>query len=1765
MKNLRLLLSLCSAILFLINVAFSQSTGDYRSNPTGVAPYLWTSVSNWQIYNADSAKWLTATGTPSSTNNVTVLTGDTISLTSNIAQCARLTVESGGVLQSNNLAISSPMTLRVFGTSVTINGILGKASGDGIALETAGPSGNTLTLSGSGTVNISTVKMNTTHNTIVFGMNVNLYNAGSDGKEGYGLQINKDSAAVTINAGYSVAFAQNSGLSFTSSQDSVAVTATININGTLDLSQSGSNMILKCTTGDSATLNINSGGSVTVGGNFLTTDVNDKGKPTTITINGTGSLTCKGITDFSNPGMKVTGTGSFTLSSGASLYIGDAAGITSSGSTGTIQATTRTFNANANYAYMDTVAQVTGNALPSNVRGFIVNNKNGVTISNSLTVDTILTFTNGKLTLGSNNLILSQSGTLQGGSGTSYAIAEGSGVFTRNSVGTNNILFAVGTSSSYNPVIINNSGTVDNFSLRLKSSFDNAPSDPTKVVNRQWTITEAVVGGSNATLKFQWNSGDQASSFDPNGSVAISRYAAGWQDVGAVVTGVDPYIASANGFSSFSNFIIQNSSLPSYRSIASLDFGGVINGTSKPDSFYVKNIGTSSLNISLASSDNARFTVLPTSAAIAGGDSGKFKITFSPLAIGPLTGHIIFAHNAAGSPDSTTVTGIGLQSGATFYASSGIIDFGKTTQIFRTKKDSVTIINTGTANLTIDSIRTRLSGQYSVTESGPYTLISTESKIIHLLFSPTDSSTQNGALVFFSNASTTPDTVSLTGNGQGVIVYSAGTLSGGSAWSNTSTWQGGGIPTNYDSVIILGTDSVYLSTIDTCYGVRILAGGKLALAAKLKVANMIVDGTVIVSADTLRPTDSLIVGSTGTYRHALNGGRIPTAYWADGSTCEFTGLTSTSPGNTFQSFYNIIMNSSGITSNLNIGWHPSSAGGDTSITIRGSITTRSTGAARWQMCAPPIGAADDRTVARVTINGNIVVSGGTFTATGTGNSYTDIIITVNGNVNVTGSGSQLSISRGSQGGTGTCTWYMKGDVSYGPATANQNSTEPGTDSTTLVPRGKFVFCKNGTQTVTLDSTIAWTGRCNMQFGDGTTPTIVNIGNSPFIGSATIQRIMPNAKVIIGPDGYIGGGTNGSNVKSKFYMEDGGTMVLASQSGIRATDHGSSGAVRVSGLRNYGTNGNFEYNGTQRQRLGSGLPASLRNLVINNTIGVYADTLTAFTVNDTLAINTCNLALDSSACVATLGPSATLIEGEGHSCHGSLAVTRKVNADVDETFKGIGLTLHATGIAPDTTTVTRIAGVAQAGDTTHSILRAYDISPKINTGLNASMTFTYYPSELNGQDASQLLLWKSLDGGLTWIYRHAGNDPVNHRLTASGITSFSRWTASDIYHPIGSMAHQLIVNSSWNMVSIPYTFVNYNKTALFPTAISDAFAFEGTYVSKDVLMNMIGYWLKFAAKETIYVNGSDRFNDSVSVTVGWNMIGSVSVPIQKLSIISDPPGIVTSDYFGYDGSYLSQDTIMPFKGYWVKTNDAGKLYLNGATRIAKGAVTTSDIVRQFNTITITDAKGNHQTLYFGKTSNEKVIASMFEVPPKGPEEMFDVRFGSQQFAEIIPTNLSTKQSHQISIQAPVYPLTIAWHIVDDASLSYALQFNHEKNTSLSGDGKLVVPTPVKTMNLEINGTGPIPTEFSLGNNYPNPFNPTTKFVVGVPSAATVEIVVYDILGRKIRTLFNKEMSAGYKTVEWNGLTDDNVPASSGIYFVRMISEKFNAVQKIMMMK
>jgi hypothetical protein len=89
---------------------------------------------------------------------------------------------------------------------------------------------------------------------------------------------------------------------------------------------------------------------------------------------------------------------------------------------------------------------------------------------------------------------------------------------------------------------------------------------------------------------------------------------------------------------------------------------------------------------------------------------------------------------------------------------------------------------------------------------------------------------------------------------------------------------------------------------------------------------------------------------------------------------------------------------------------------------------------------------------------------------------------------------------------------------------------------------------------------------------------------------------------------------------------------------------------------------------------------------------------------------------------------------------------------------------------------------------------------------------------------------------------------------------------------------------------------------------------------------------------------------------------------------------------------------------------------------------------------------------------------------------------------------------------------------------------------------------------------LPTEITLHQNFPNPFNPSTTISFSLPAAQPVTLSIYDVMGRRIAQLVNEQKSAGTHTVQF-----DASGLASGMYFYRLETPNNQLMRKMMLIK
>ena len=94
---------------------------------------------------------------------------------------------------------------------------------------------------------------------------------------------------------------------------------------------------------------------------------------------------------------------------------------------------------------------------------------------------------------------------------------------------------------------------------------------------------------------------------------------------------------------------------------------------------------------------------------------------------------------------------------------------------------------------------------------------------------------------------------------------------------------------------------------------------------------------------------------------------------------------------------------------------------------------------------------------------------------------------------------------------------------------------------------------------------------------------------------------------------------------------------------------------------------------------------------------------------------------------------------------------------------------------------------------------------------------------------------------------------------------------------------------------------------------------------------------------------------------------------------------------------------------------------------------------------------------------------------------------------------------------------------------------------------------------------LPQGFALEQNFPNPFNPFTTLRYDLPENAMVNITIYDMMGRQVKTLINDQQTVGYRSTQWKATNDAGSPVSAGIYLYMIQAGDFRQTKKMVLLK
>jgi hypothetical protein len=497
------------------NYSYTVSPTQYQAVNSG----NWSSLSNWQSGNGTD--WSSATTLPTNTSgSIKVNSGITISLDNSIALN---TIENNGILNANDKTI----TIGNNG-SFTNNGTFNAGTG---SLIFAG--NNTV----NGTVSFNNVQVNgnlvfpnsvTINGELI--LNASAYLSGFAPFYGASSKLKYNSGG---NYSRNLEWSAASGAGFPNDVQ-------ISNNTSLDLPNSSLNVTTAYSVSRDLIIDANSAlymdfGAGTNSGSLII------GR----------NLSIAGNLSFGD------GVGGDVILKGNWLH-----------STGTIN-----FN-NRALLLTGTTNQTIGNPSTETFQFLIINKSNGlVQLNTNVIVNSKLTLTAGNIELNSSNLTIGQSAIIEGYSASSYILTNSTGKLIQNGISSassaGKTFFPVGHGSTYSPCNINNSGTMDDFSVSVNNTLLSNGTSGTSLsannVNKTWLIDEAIIGNSNVNLTVFWNTIDEATSFS-NQSAYISHYQSGsWDNfTNAVATFSNGlYQLARTGIVSFSPFgVFSSSNLP---------------------------------------------------------------------------------------------------------------------------------------------------------------------------------------------------------------------------------------------------------------------------------------------------------------------------------------------------------------------------------------------------------------------------------------------------------------------------------------------------------------------------------------------------------------------------------------------------------------------------------------------------------------------------------------------------------------------------------------------------------------------------------------------------------------------------------------------------------------------------------------------------------------------------------------------------------------------------------------------------------------------------------------------------------------------------------------------------------------------------------------------------------------------------------------------------------------------------------------------------
>ncbi|MBU4444989.1 T9SS type A sorting domain-containing protein, partial [bacterium] len=299
-------------------------------------------------------------------------------------------------------------------------------------------------------------------------------------------------------------------------------------------------------------------------------------------------------------------------------------------------------------------------------------------------------------------------------------------------------------------------------------------------------------------------------------------------------------------------------------------------------------------------------------------------------------------------------------------------------------------------------------------------------------------------------------------------------------------------------------------------------------------------------------------------------------------------------------------------------------------------------------------------------------------------------------------------------------------------------------------------------------------------------------------------------------------------------------------------------------------------------------------------------------------------------------------------------------------------------------------------------------------------------------------------------------------------------------------------------------------------------FEGSPVDNDTVTVYVNYSGDFDSNDQV------DFNDLTLFAKGWY---SKNYKYELGPVTGDIPHFITMT-----DSLFNIEDAMTFGRMW-----------NWFVGLGKHAITMPQL--SFGGGFTTEQKGNDLIIHSRASAGKRIVLQYdpeiitINREQRSLTKPTDLTF--EFYADCIDSNRSEYVHYSFNEEISNVPVifTLKSKQRDPVNITIGVE-------GIDETGELILSDVITTR------FQPIPDKFEVFPNYPNPFNSQTVIEYAIPVQSDVFINIYDLLGRKVRTLTNNRHEAKYYTLIWDGKDDQGRLAASGLYFLRIVARNEN---------